>query len=235
MTHIIGRIGRELRRFGRRVKRRRTPCTLEGRMTRWMAQDQPFELEFHQHDNYRWNDGWFDSHWQAIFARFMGFTRDSFGDNQILFDLGCGSRPCLDWFTGECRKYHLDPLLNDYLTIKQVRHYWEGKPTRTLLSQPAEQFVSELAGECDFVNCWNVLDHTYDWRAILENIRRYLRPGGTVCLGTDFKSHGLGHPGIDDPGYFFRFIETHFDVLKQEDHYADREIALRLSARAAVD
>jgi len=202
-----------------------------GRLAEWQRIHQPFELRFHQGTNYRWSDETFWAQWDEVFGSFLGLSPNLFGEKAVLLDLGCGSRPVLDWFTTDCEKYFLDPLLSEYLKIESMQTHWCGKPAERLLSQPAEVSAEHLVGKCDFVNCWNVLDHTYDWREILSHVTNYVRPGGLVCIGTDFRAHGEGHPGIDDPAHFRRMIDAHFDVVDRRENYVHREVALKLIRR----
>ena len=76
-----------------------------------------------------------------------------------------------------------------------------------------------------------MLDYTYDWLQILENIRDYVRPGGYVCLGTDFLSHGIGHPGINDRQKFQSFIGDSFEIQETRYSFCHREVAMRLVKR----
>ena len=149
-----------------------------------------------------------------------------------ILDIGCGSRPALDWFTDSpCHKYYLDPLLKQYMTIPEVAKFWSHKDPRYLLPIPAEKHIGKLDHKFDFIICWNVLDHTYDWRKILHNITSYCVTGGLVCIGTDFESHGVGHPGIDDKGYFMSFIKQYYSGTRTENHLHDRDLALSLVKR----
>lgn len=229
MAKLLAKVGREFHRFIKKLTPK--PRTPEAKQKEWQDTHQPFELRFHQKENYRWNEETFVGQWNEVFGKFLEFKREQFAKSQVMIDVGCGSRPVLDWFTSPCEKHFLDPLLAQYRQIEQMKKYWQGKPEATLHSQPAEQPSKELFGRCDFVNCWNVLDHTYDWRAILDNLRDYAKPGAVVCLGTDFQSHGDGHPGIEDRQYFDDFIARNFRVAKTETNYVHREIALKLIRR----
>lgn len=217
-----------LKRLTRKVTRMlRGPQTLEERRAEWRKVHQPFELKFHQQRNYRWDESVFTWQWNEVYGQLMGLQKNHFRADQTLLDVGAGSRPCLDWFESG-RKCFVDPLLDDYVRIEAMTPYWRNHPRECLFSLPAEQFISPLEGQCDFVNCWNVLDHTYDWRAILENIRGYTKPGSLVCLGTDFEEGGDGHPGIDDQSYFWHFINSHFEILAERRDFVYREVALKL-------
>jgi hypothetical protein len=226
MTKLLSKVGREFHRLIKRLTPKAT--TPEAKLKEWQTTHQPFELKFHQKKNYRWDEAAFVGQWNEVFGKFLGLSQNQFEKSHILLDVGCGSRPVLDWFTSPCEKHFLDPLLSQYCQIDQMRPYWSSKPEATLHSQPAEKPCAELIGRCDFVNCWNVLDHTYDWRQILDNLRDYAKPGAIVCLGTDFQSHGDGHPGIEDRAYFDDFIAQNFKVVKTETNYVHREIALKL-------
>jgi hypothetical protein len=226
MASILAKLSKEWNRTLSRL--RRGPRTPAEKRAEWESRHQPFELNFHRGENYRWDDAAFSDQWNEIFGGLMGLTPRAFCRGEVLLDLGCGSRPVLDWFTGNCERHFLDPLLDRFRDIPQMKAFWAGKSPATLHAQPAEELARNLAGKCDFVNCWNVLDHTYDWRAILSNIAEYARPGGLVCLGTDFQGHGDGHPGIDDRAGFDAFIDQHFQVRASRANFVHRELALQL-------
>lgn len=187
-----------------------------------------WQLESQKRPTYRWDDEHFNRQWSVIFGEFMGFRRNHFKSDDTLLDLGCGSRPAFDWFSDSAVKYHLDPLLAEFYKIREVKRFWEGKPDDSMLAMPAETPIKWLYDSCSFVNCWNVLDHTYDWKKIMENIAAYAKSGSYVCIGTDFKSHGIGHPGIDDCDAFRFFIEQYFRIEKEEKDLLGRELALIL-------
>lgn len=192
----------------------------------WENLHQPFELRYHRRNNVRWNDGKWADHLQRILSGFMELTPDHFAGDEVLLDLGCGSRPSVDWFTGGI-PHCLDPLLDDFTKIKRMQRYWKDKPF--MYSKPAEVLVQSLAGKCDFVYCWNVLDHAHDWRQIIKNIGLYLKDGGLACVGTDLnKKPSRGHPGIDSDEDFFGLISKDFQTVKRVDGFHYRDVALKL-------
>jgi len=201
---------------------------LAKRKAEWKSLHQPFELDYHQHENIRWDDEQFMARWSEIFGSFCKLRRDQFGSDNVIIDIGCGSRPAFDWFDNRCVKYYLDPLLDQYREIPEVKQFWQDKPQTNLLARPAEEFVESLEATGDFINCWNVLDHTYDWRSILLNLWRYAKPGALLCIGVDLRSYGDGHPGIDDPGFLSEFVASHFHILEKREHAMERELALFL-------
>jgi len=195
--------------------------------TLWQSIHQNFELRYHQSRNMRWNEETWDEQWTKVMHQFGGMGKYHFEEDQVLLDLGCGSRPALDWFL-RVESHHLDPLLDDYLKIEAMKPHWENK--KYLYSQPAEIMVGELAGKCDYVQCWNVLDHTYDWKAILENIVSYLKPSGKCLLGTDVIDRVSEGHGSIDYNEFWEFINENFSILKHEKdfHYRTDALILKL-------
>jgi len=201
----------------------------------WEEVHQKFELNFHRHENYRWDNNKFLNQWTNIFSNFMKLTPGSFAADEIILDVGCGSRPAIDWFSKSlCQKYYIDPLLDSYRNIAEVQKFWEDKKPHSLLALPAEHYIEFLVNKCGFIICWNVLDHSYDWRIILHNITQYCKEGGAVCIGTDFESHGKGHPGIDDKGYFLSFIKEYYRINEKRENYFGRELALSLQRNKTI-
>jgi len=206
----------------------------------WKDIHQPFELNYHKKPNYRWgnfkNSWMWDDCWDKLFGDFMQFTKNQFKNEEMILDVGCGSRPAFDWFTSG-DKYYLDPLLNDYLKIKEMKEYWKDKPKNKLISEAAENLRDDLIGKFSFILCWNVLDHTYDFKDIIKNISMYLKEDGVALIGNDvLKPPHIGHPGVESESSFFNEIEKYFKIEREEDsHSMDnilyRDACLKLSKK----
>ena len=199
----------------------------------WEEAHQPYELEFHKRPNFRWKEfkyhyRW-DDCWNKLFERFMEFNKKQFKDSDMILDVGCGSRPCLVWFeSGD--KHYLDSLIDEYMEIDEMKKYWEPVNTSNLYNQPAEMLNDELRGKFSFILCWNVLDHTYDWKKIIDNISLYLKDDGVALIGNDFgvKGGSLGHPGIYPKSDFYEKIEEYFEIVKEFNDFIGREVCLSL-------
>ena len=194
----------------------------------WQKEHQTFELNYHKQGNYRWREPLWQDQWDKIFNVFGNFTVDSFKAGQSLLDVGCGSRPALEWFNDEPTKVYCDPLMNDYVKIPQMKDYWEGKE---YYSVPAEEHLESLSGDFDFVLCWNVLDHCYDWRKVLRNVIDYAKSGGLLIVGTDLgKTPSPGHPGMGENArrLFHDMVRQDCEVLREEAPYHHRNIAVLL-------
>jgi len=178
----------------------------------WQEEHQPFELNYHSKDNYRWHDDQFLPAWAENFGGCMGLSPEHFSPDEILLDVGCGSRPAFSYFT-RGRVCNIDPLLMKYLDIPQTRKHWTPKLINGAYDCAAEVFISDLGAACSLVNCWNVLDHCYNWRQVAKNLISYARRGGLILLCTDLESHGKGHPGIDNPA---ELVQMFYDNCKVE-------------------
>lgn len=201
----------------------------------WREVHQPWELHYHKHNNIRWpaRVGEWNKQWDSIFG-FANLQKDSFLNGRVLLDVGCGSKPVLDYFqTGE--KHFIDPLLSKYVELPVMKPYWQNHSVKCLHSLAAENPVSSLFGVCDFVLCWNVLDHSFDPFQIVENIFNYAKSGALVLIGTDLheKPH-LGHPGVRNRADFIRAIESRFKILKKArrgEFLACRDVSYLLQKR----
>jgi 2-polyprenyl-3-methyl-5-hydroxy-6-metoxy-1,4-benzoquinol methylase len=197
----------------------------------WKNEHQEFEFNYHAADNYRWHDEQFVPEWRENFGNFIGVAPDHFSDADILIDVGSGSRSALASYFTRGRIVNLDPLASRYLEIPEVAQHWTPELRSNFLSQPAEGMVQAFRRKCSLVVCWNVLDHVYNWRAVLANVLSYAAPGGIVALCSDTKSHGVGHPGIDDPGEMFQTIADRTEIRRLELNYGKtvvRDFAAKL-------
>lgn len=187
-----------------------------GGINEWQTVHQPFELNYHRHSNFRWpgQEAVWQEQWDNVFG-FAGLNPKSFTSEHKLLDMGCGSKPALEWFIGG-EKWCMDPLLNDFREIPQVQASWDALDPARLIAKPGEEFIPELSGTFDFILCWNALDHAYDAQAVLRHIYSYAKPGAVILLGTDTgdKPH-LGHPGIGSRQQFMATVRELFEVEKE--------------------
>jgi len=205
---------------------------LEGRMMdmkeKWEKECQPFEQDFQSNQNYRWDKESFEAAWAKHFSEWCEFDQSAFG-GQVILDVGCGSRCAIDYFR-DAVKYYNDPLINTYIKIPQVSAVWDQYHIRHSLCSPAEVYWNHMQTACSFINCWNVLDHCYNWRDVVRNIIDYARTGCYVAIATDTVPH-KGHIGIDDGCELYNRLAAEFDVVKEKPGYWGRQHAWLLKKK----
>lgn len=203
----------------------------------WEKRHQVFEMDFHCKHNYRWDDNWWFTYWDKVFDEFACMQKNSL-QGLACADIGCGSRPALDqWFEAwttpgnkpECI-WKQDPLLEKYRKIPEVAKHWE--KLHDISSAPAEVMMDSLEGLLDFVLCWNALDHCFDPMKVMDNITKYLKPGGILLLSYDLAEAHLGHPGIPNRKELSQFIMKHYTVEAFAFREYNRDVCLKLRRRS---
>jgi len=106
------------------------------------------------------------------FMMSMGaIENQSFFDDRVCLDIGCGPKGSLTWLTNARAALGLDPLADAYTRFGIDGH------RMTYLWGPAEH-IPLPSGYVDVVFSMNSLDHVDDLSAACKEIRRVLKPGG---------------------------------------------------------
>jgi SAM-dependent methyltransferase len=146
---------------------------------RWRAAS---DLERDYWATQSWQDGPGErrlSEWERHLSS-VGLSLSAFTDQHVL-DVGCGPTGVVYFIEAE-RRVGIDPLADQY---EQWNGYW-GRPIE-LITSNAE--AMPLADESfDTVFCVNCLDHTRNPAAVISEIARVLKPGGTLVLHVDLDS-----------------------------------------------
>jgi SAM-dependent methyltransferase len=145
-------------------------------MTWALAQD--LEFEYHAADLWRRSDN-FELETSALLQGF-GLNREGYAGRTII-DLGAGSRMRTKYFTG-ARLIAIEPLANRYM--REIA-WCDLGDCEEVYTQPAETYLPECAGRADLLLSINVLDHCFDFAAIVRNIAAYLKPDGLAVLSFD--------------------------------------------------
>lgn len=159
----------------------------------WVSEDQPGELQYHASHSarWRWSPKWDEA--KRILQEYFNFHFERYAD-ETLMDIGAGTRSMLEWWEGRV-KIAVEPLADRFANELNIRDLQ--KTMTHVHAVAAEEFLPEWEGKVDFVWSHNVLDHCWSWQKILDNIDRYLRPGGEFYIGTDANQPPKsGHPGI---------------------------------------
>ena len=115
-----------------------------------------------------------NAHYQTFYTAHFGLV-ESFYENKVILDIGCGPRGSLEWAGMARRRIGLDPLAAEYLKLGANSHQME------YISTPAETIPLEDA-VCDVVISFNSLDHVENVERVLSEIKRVTRVGGLFLL-----------------------------------------------------
>lgn len=143
----------------------------------------------------------------------MGDIKDqSFFDDRICLDIGCGPRGSLTWLTNARCAIGLDPLAEEYMRFGIGAH----DMVYVLGSGEHIPFPSRYV---DVVFCMNALDHVDDAVAVCTEIRRVLKPGG----------YFIGSLNLDEPATITepfmlteKFLERHLFAGWEKEFYQIR-------------
>lgn len=111
-----------------------------------------------------------------LFGRFL--LPRGFFDDKVVLDLGCGNGRLGQFIIPRARRY-VGVELSDAITAFDIP---EGAASRTDLVRASIEDLPLEDRSADVVMCWGALHHVADFRAGLAEIRRMVKPGGTVLI-----------------------------------------------------
>ena len=141
---------------------------------RWLA-SQRLELDFWKH----WKEAApyqnldIAKYWAEELRRF-GYARERFDGRRVL-DIGCGPFGLIHFLDNAGERVRVDPLLAQYESKMPLGG-------RQLSISALGEHLPLASGSVDIAICFNALDHMCDPGAALREVKRVLRPGGTLLL-----------------------------------------------------
>ncbi len=144
-----------------------------------------------------------NAHYKDFYTTHFGLA-ESFYENKMILDIGCGPRGSLEWADMASRRIGLDPLAAEYRKLGADSHKME------YISSPAETIPLE-DGTCDVVFSFNSLDHVESVERVAAEIKRVVRVGGLFLLLVE-----INHPPTScephelNPGELLRMLEPEF-------------------------
>lgn len=179
----------------------------------WQKVHQPYELTYHRDQGVNWcsDEKQFQDFWNEI--------KNWIKPKGIILDIGCGPRPPFQGFA-------IEPLADEYRKITPPE-WWENV---IYSNQPAEEFIKEFKDKFNRVIIWNCLDHTYNWRQILDNAVKYVKKTGRVIIATDHREPHIGHPGFKKEE-LLEEINKRFEIVEQKENFKERQLCLILKLK----
>lgn len=144
----------------------------------WVREAQEGEFQFHKADTWRQTED-FRRQSKELFEHF-GLHRDFYRGKTII-DLGAGSKLRSKYFEG-ARLIAIEPLADRFL--REIP-WCDLRDAAEVYSLPAEEQIPQCVGRADLLISINVLDHCYNFEAIVDNVRDYLKPDGLAFLSFD--------------------------------------------------
>ncbi len=153
---------------------------------REILEGSPFRERFLEHNRDTRDDGaaraMLDAEWRYL-GRLLGGR-----DHPRVLDLACGSGPfALAWAERGAMVLGID-FDRDLLTAGRLRwraaHASAGSLTEPAWSAGDAACLPVADGAVDVVFCNSLLEHVPDWRAVIAEMSRVLRPGGVAVVYT---------------------------------------------------
>jgi SAM-dependent methyltransferase len=130
-----------------------------------------------------WRKRWRDEggtlrhgHYESIFLGMAGEKDQSFLENKVVADFGCGPRGSLCWATRAQERIGIDVLADAYLHLGANRHNMR-------YVRSTESVIPLGDGSVDVLCTLNALDHVHNLPVICAELMRILKPGG-IFLGS---------------------------------------------------
>lgn len=121
---------------------------------------------------------------------------------KTVLDVGCGTRGILPVIKAACR-IGLDP------TINRVNNHFNQTPGIIYISRKAEEIPLGTAS-IDVVVCNNALNHFENPQKALDEMKRVLKPGGTLLLEVFIERRNIAHTVEYTPKKLEALICNHF-------------------------
>ena len=169
-------VARMLRKLAK--SRASVPSKTKHEKNDWKRVAQGGEFHFHLKNKWRQSPD-FMGQTRTLFSHF-GFSSDGW-EGKTIIDLGAGSKLRTRYFAG-AKIIAIEPLADRFM--KEIQ-WCDLSDAEKVYSNPAEERIAECVKTADLLISINVLDHCYDFEAIIENIAAYLKDDGLAFLSFD--------------------------------------------------
>jgi ubiquinone/menaquinone biosynthesis C-methylase UbiE len=165
-------------------------------------------------------------HYKQFYTDYFGLE-ESFYNNKVILDIGCGPRGSLEWADMSKERYGLDPLADKYLRMGAHKHKMNYVKAYSESIPFNDSFFDVI---CSF----NSLDHVEDIGKTIIEIKRTLKPGGIFLLIVDVHAY----PTPTEPQSIkWDFRNSYFPDYKSliENKYKNIELGkIYTNARARI-
>jgi ubiquinone/menaquinone biosynthesis C-methylase UbiE len=141
--------------------------------------------EFAELSYWRWvkffNKDLSNTHYKFFFTEYFDLP-ESFYNQKLIMDIGCGPRGSLEWADMAKERYGLDPLADAYKKMGTGKHKMEY----------IKSYVEKIPfpdAHFDIISSFNSLDHVENLEAACNEIIRVLKPGAYFLLIVDIHNY----------------------------------------------
>lgn len=145
---------------------------------KWKHAAQNGEFRFHLENEWRQSQRFTNDTKKLL--DYLGFNQLDY-EGKTVIDLGAGSKLRTKYFTG-ARLIVIEPLASRFM--REIK-WCDLAEAERVYSTSGEEHIAECVNTADLVISINVLDHCYDFEAIIENIASYLKEDGLAFLSFD--------------------------------------------------
>jgi SAM-dependent methyltransferase len=215
-----GKIRHTALRIGWQLLARIVPGVMENARLRewvWRRLSQPGELAFHQQNEWRATPAFMEETIQIMEG--FGFQRSDFA-HELIVDMGAGSKLRSRFFT-KAKIVAIEPLADEFKSI----HFCDYDQAHAVHAEPAEARLPQYDEQIRFLMCMNVLDHVFDYEAVLRNMWTMLGPGGVLLLSVDLHDAAEADPmhpvNLDKPTLRAAVENMGFKIQREYDGMPD--------------
>lgn len=118
-----------------------------------------------------------NAHYRELMLSVSGLDAEAFS-GRVVADFGSGPRGSLEWLAGQARTICIDVLVDEYVALGINDH-------RAIYVRSSETEIPLPRDSVDILFSINSLDHATDWKRMLEECIRVLRPGGVLAMSVN--------------------------------------------------
>jgi 2-polyprenyl-3-methyl-5-hydroxy-6-metoxy-1,4-benzoquinol methylase len=160
----------------------------------------------------------------AIYTKIRKFTHkkkyrlvNKYSDPGNILDIGCASGELLNLFkVNNWKSYGIEPN-------EKARNF--AKETFGLDVKSEDELKKFPTGIFDVIMMWHVLEHVYPLNDRILDLKRLLKPGGTIfiavpnCNSYDAKYYGKFWAAYDVPRHFSNFVSSTMKILLEKNGF----------------
>jgi ubiquinone/menaquinone biosynthesis C-methylase UbiE len=136
-----------------------------------------------------------------------------FNENDAVLDYGCGAGDYTFYISSRCKK-----IIGLDISVVKAKTRFKNIDFRR---QDSDKKIELDSNSVDKIICINVIEHAKEYKKLLKDLKRVLKPGGWLFITTfdrEFVLHNLHNDSTHvfewNKKEFEEFISVEFDIVK---------------------